>query len=116
MSSKDFHDVIIERLVEKIETDMKEDLSLDFLSKYTGYSVGHLPRLFKSRMGVPLGKYIRKRRLCHLATELLDGRMRVIDIAMDYGFSSQQSFARAFRIEYGMTPAEYIKNHEQNKV
>lgn len=55
-------------------------------------------------------EYIARRRLCLTALALRDTNTPIIDIAMDYGFSSQQALTRAFRDAYGCTPAVYRKN------
>jgi AraC family transcriptional regulator len=55
---------------------------------------------------VTLSEYIRRRRLTLAAFELIHSDMRVIDIALKYGYSSPDSFSRAFFGLHGLTPTE----------
>ncbi len=56
-----------------------------------------------------MGEYVRKRRLAEAADELLDGSRRIIDIALDYHFQSQEAFTRAFKRSFSLTPHAYRK-------
>lgn len=53
--------------------------------------------------------YIRKRRLTHAAQTLVSTERAVIDIAMQYGFSSQEAFTRAFKRMFQLPPKKYRK-------
>ena len=55
-------------------------------------------------------EYMAKRRLCLAALALRDTDIQIIDIAFEYGFSSQQALTRAFKSAYGCAPAAYRKN------
>lgn len=50
--------------------------------------------------------YVRKRKLVHAAGDLFSSA-RVEDVALDFGFHTGSSFAKAFRREFGYTPREY---------
>lgn len=54
--------------------------------------------------------YMAGRRLCMATLAVRDSNDHIIDIALDYGFSSQSALTRAFRDAYGCTPAAYRKN------
>lgn|GEM_PF-1444390 len=55
--------------------------------------------------GVPVGEYIRRRRLTLAAQDIRAGSERLIDIALRYGYDSQAAFARAFKQVFGVTPS-----------
>lgn len=55
-------------------------------------------------------EYIRKRRLSCAAHDLLITSKRIIDIAVEYQFQSQESFTRAFKKMFGITPGKYRKS------
>lgn len=82
------------------EIDYKEVARLSFCSEY------HLKRMFSFLAGVSLSEYIRRRRLTLAAFELKDSNLKVIDVAMKYGYNSPDSFARAFQSLHGITPSE----------
>ncbi|AET67219.1 hypothetical protein Desor_1570 [Desulfosporosinus orientis DSM 765] len=95
-------DYIEENLTNDI--DYKEIARLAFCSEY------HFMRMFSFLSGVTLSEYIRRRRLTLAAFELNNTKLRVIDIALKYGYSSPDSFARAFQTMHGITPAEARNN------
>jgi AraC family transcriptional regulator len=69
------------------DIDFKEVARLIFCSEY------HFTRMFSFLAGVTLSEYIRRRRLTLAAFELKDSNVKVIDIAMKYGYNSSDSFA-----------------------
>ncbi len=82
-------------------------LSPTTLAERCGYSRSHFDGLFMRTVGESLGSYIRRRRLDWAAEALVCGRQRIIEIALDAGFDSQEAFTRAFQRRYGRTPGEY---------
>ncbi|WP_332888827.1 AraC family transcriptional regulator [Paenibacillus selenitireducens] len=96
----------IERSVEYIESNIKEILTPEMISKHTGYSLYHFCRVFQICMGVSIMEYVRKRRLSLASIELFKGR-RILDISVDYGFETQSGFTKAFRKEFGFSPTQF---------
>ncbi|ANB58755.1 helix-turn-helix domain protein [Anoxybacillus sp. B7M1] len=82
------------------EIDFKEAAKLALCSEY------HFKRMFSFLSGIPLSEYIRRRRLTLAALELKESKAKIIDIALKYGYSSPDSFARAFQGLHGITPSE----------
>ncbi|SDY11721.1 AraC family transcriptional regulator [Evansella caseinilytica] len=82
------------------EIDYKEIARLACCSEY------HFKRMFSFIAGVALSEYIRRRRLTLAAFELKNSDLRVIDVAVKYGYYSPDSFARAFQGLHGVTPTE----------
>ncbi|MEN1938621.1 AraC family transcriptional regulator [Paenibacillus sp. 102] len=82
------------------DIDFKEVARLAFCSEY------HFKRMFSFLAGMSLSEYIRCRRLTLAAFELRDSSVKVIDIAMKYGYNSPDSFSRAFQNLHGITPSE----------
>ncbi|QRE72309.1 AraC family transcriptional regulator [Methylobacterium aquaticum] len=83
------------------------DLSVDRICHRFGVSRSGLYRLFAPLGGV--AEYIRRRRLARAYRELAEGGgqgARVSEIAYRFGYGSPASFATAFRMEFGMSPAE----------
>lgn len=82
------------------EIDVKEVERLALCSEY------HFRRMFSFLAGVSLSEYIRRRRLTLAAFELAHSDVRVIDLALKYGYNSPDSFTRAFHSLHGVTPVE----------
>ena len=62
-------------------------------------------RAFIQITGVPLSEYIRRRRLTCAAHELLGSPVKVIDLALKYGYTSADAFSAAFKRLHGVTPS-----------
>ncbi|EJR68519.1 hypothetical protein IIO_00047 [Bacillus cereus VD115] len=82
------------------EIDFKEVARLALCSEY------HFKRMFSFLAGISLSNYIRCRRLTLAAFELKNSNIKVIDVAIKYGYNSPDSFARAFQNLHGITPSE----------
>jgi AraC family transcriptional regulator len=68
-------------------------------------SVSYFQRVFSFIAEIPLSEYIRRRRMTLAAFELQNTDLKVIDIAMKYGYESPDSFTRAFHNIHGITPS-----------
>jgi AraC-like DNA-binding protein len=68
------------------------------------YSQFHAARIFKSVTGLTLFEYIRRERLVASAHLLRLGRHKVLDVAFDFVFDSQEGFIRAFSNGFGISP------------
>lgn len=97
---------VVKKTLLYIEDHLKDIITLEELSKNVGYSEYHFSRIFKSKTGLSVIDYVRKRRLVHALAEMDKGR-DLIGIAMDYGFETQGGFIRAFQKVYGSTPGNY---------
>ncbi|MCP3739359.1 AraC family transcriptional regulator [Rossellomorea sp. BNER] len=86
------------------DIDYKEAARLSFCSEF------HFKRMFSFLAGVSLSEYIRRRRLTLAAFELNNSSLRIIDIALKYGYTSPDSFTRAFQNMHGVTPTEARNN------
>ncbi|EIW18954.1 transcriptional regulator, AraC family [Pelosinus fermentans] len=90
--------------VNYIENNLNEKITLDDIVQHAGISKYHLHRMFKSLTGESLMEYVQSRKLSASVNELLHTNMRMIDIALEYGFDYEQSYIRAFRKKFGHTP------------
>lgn len=97
----------IERCIEYIEEHIKEEISTKDIARHIGYSVYHFCRVFCLCNGIPVMDYVRGRRLSLARCELLND-MKIIDVAMEFGFQTASGFSKAFRKEFGYSPTLYI--------
>ena len=99
----------IKEVINLIDEKIKEDISLDNISKELGISKFHLHRLFKSMTGKTLITYVRRRRMSLSAKDLLNTNFKIIDIAHEYGYKQENSYIRAFEQMFQISPAQYRK-------
>lgn len=95
---------VIESSINYIEKNISNKITLDDIATDTGVSKYYLHRMFKSLTGDSLIDYVQSRKLSSSINELINTNMRIIDIALEYGFDHEQSYIRAFRKKFGFTP------------
>jgi len=98
----------IHAVVRYICAHLDEPLSLERLSEVAGFSRFHFHRQFAEYTGFTVSHFVRLTRLKRAAYQLaFDPKRRVIDVALEAGFNSPESFARAFKDAQGQTPSEF---------
>lgn len=104
----------IQLIVDEIDVCIKnhndEALTLNALSKRLGYSEFYTTRKFSEISGMPLREYLQKRKLAFALKEVRDSKRNLLSVAVDYGFSSNEAFTRAFKKAYGITPSSFRKS------
>lgn len=98
-----------------IEEHLTEDIDYSQISKIACCSEYHFKRMFSFLSGVGLSEYIRRRRLTLAALDLKDKSLRIIDVAVKYGYDSADSFSRAFHSMHGILPSEVRNSNIQLK-
>lgn len=106
---------ILDSLFSFIEENMQLPLNLEMLAEASGLSVFQLIRLFDRFAGMPPKAYVRARRLARSIPQLLNGGS-VLSVALDWGFEYEQSYIRAFREAYGITPARFRRQREAVRI
>jgi len=89
-----------------IEEHLTEDIDFNQLAKIALSSEYHFKRMFSFLSGISLSEYIRRRRLTLAALELKNSDLKIIDVAVKYGYGSADSFSRAFNVMHGILPSE----------
>lgn len=89
-----------------IESHLDEDIDYSQVAKIACCSEFHFKRMFSFLSGISLSEYVRRRRLTLAALDLKDSNNRIIDVAVKYGYSSADSFTRAFQSMHGILPSE----------
>ncbi|MBK1880518.1 helix-turn-helix domain-containing protein [Pelagicoccus mobilis] len=96
----------IGRAVSFMERNLKEAISIEEIAKASGFSKSTLQRRFLEATNVTVALFLRRLRLNAAAEELVSSKRRILDIALDYQFESQQTFSRAFKQATWLTPGE----------
>ncbi|MBP1046827.1 AraC family transcriptional regulator [Enterococcus sp. BWM-S5] len=100
----------LNQAIDYIEVNLDSEISYQEISRIVGCSIYNFQRIFSYVAGRPLSEYIRNRRLTMAAYEVMNTKCRLIDIAMKYGYVSQDSFARAFKNFHGIVPSK-VRRH-----
>lgn len=119
MTTLQMHDQrLVSALIDWIEKNLDDKLLIDDVSRRSGYSKWHIQRKFKTVMGVTIASYIRIRKLTRAAIALKVTKMKIVDIAQNYGFDNQQTFTRTFSHHFGVSPGEYRQHTDwtENKM
>jgi AraC family transcriptional regulator len=87
-----------------IEQNLTDDIDIKKAAKLAGCSGFQFQRIFVAVAGITVTEYVRRRKLTLAAIDLSSGKIKVIDVALKYGYDSPDSFTRAFRIVHGITP------------
>ena len=102
-----------------IEDNLTVDLAAKDIADHIHYSPFYFQRIFRDACGMSVGEYVRRRRLSCAAVELARTDIRILDLAVKYGYDSPDSFTRAFSRYHGSTPSEVrngqatVKDHPQ---
>lgn len=95
-----------ESAIEYIEENLTTDIDFNMVAQKAKCSSYHFQRLFSSLIGIPLSEYIRRRRITLAAIEVQNSDIKIIDIALKYGYDSHSSFTRVFQTIQGVTPSK----------
>lgn len=111
---KSHDDKLLERVMTTINKYLSDsDLSVDLIADEVGISRVHLHRKMKELTGQTPHDFIRNLRLKRAATLLAGQSMNVTEVMYACGFSNSTSFSTIFKRFYGMSPRDYIREHEK---
>ena len=105
------YEKMIESSLNYIEENIMEDISLKSISDYFNISSFHFSRIFAFMIGESYRQYVLKRKLTHSLT-MLNNNESVINTAYSYGFSYPESYSRAFKQTFGLSPKKYQTKNE----
>ena len=100
----------MQKAIDYIEANLTKEIDYDKVAAESFSSSYHFQRVFSILCGYTLGEYIRLRRLSLAGAELANGKKKVIDIALKYGYDSPDSFTKAFQKFHGITPSQARTN------
>ncbi len=100
------------RGISYIEDHLWEEFSLDDVAGAAAWSPYHYARLFRLVADDSVMAYARRRRLTEAAKRIVLGQDRLLDLALDCQFSSQEAFTRAFAKQMGVPPGN-LRNSRQ---
>jgi len=103
----------IENMIDWVEANLKNEPTLEGMSDYVGYSSFYCSAKFHEVVGISFKEYVMGRKLTLAAIDLRETKLKIIDIAVKYGFSSNEAFSRAFYKRFGYNPSQFRKASPQ---
>jgi len=100
----------IGRAINYIEDNITEEISIEDIAEKIFISPFYFQKGFAMLCGFTVGEYIRQRRLALAGSELISTDKKIIDIAVKYGYTSADSFTKAFTRFHGVTPTAVRKD------
>ncbi len=88
-----------------LEANLTGEIDPEHAARLAACSQFHFQRMFTYIAGVPLGEYLRRRRMTLAALMLTAGDAKVIDLALMFGYDSPTAFNRAFQSVHGVPPS-----------
>ena len=107
---------LIDKAIGFIQKNPKDNLSLQSIADNAGFSLTYFDAIFRQHTGYSPVEYSRIYKLTRSALELRRTPKTVLDIALDFGYASPESFTRAFKNFYSMTPSEYREKYSGEAV
>ncbi len=99
--------VVLKMILDYIENHIEDNFSINKISEISGFSLSHIRLIFRGAVGRSLSSYVRSRKLSHAAWDLGNTTNSIIQIAIKYGFGSHETFTRAFKREFSITPKSF---------
>lgn len=96
----------LNQAMDYIESNLLTEIDMDEIAKIALCSEFHFAKMFSYLAEMTLSEYIRKRRLTLAAIDVKETDMKVLDIAVKYGYNSADSFSRAFYKMHGVLPSK----------
>lgn len=95
----------INKAFDYIEDHLDRNIDLDKVANIMCQSTVSFQRTFSIFMNISIHEYIRRRRMTLAAIELQTTSIKVLDLALKYGYESPESFTRAFKEIHGISPS-----------
>lgn len=106
---------IVKQAIDYIRDEAcKSDMTIEDVASNAGFSTNYFNSIFAAHTGFNVMEYVRFIRLKNAAILLRSTDRDVLDIALECGYEAHESFTRAFKKQYGITPSEYREKKSMN--
>ncbi|RSD26881.1 AraC family transcriptional regulator [Mesobacillus subterraneus] len=99
----------LQRAIDYMEEHLLEDITIEEIARVANSSPFHFQRTFSILTDSSVSEYMRRRRLTLAAHELGSTDVKIIDLALKYGYDTPEAFTKAFRRQHGISPSEARK-------
>ena len=107
-------DLALQSASQYIAVHYSEPLTLDQVSRISGFSPTYFSRKFKDFAGLSFTNYLTHIRLRESAVLLRSTSMRISEISQKCGFTGANYFGDVFHLAYGVSPREYRRQEEDS--
>lgn len=104
---------LIHKIIYYINLNYKENITLNSIAKYFGYTPQNIALLFKKNVGKTVYNYLTEIRLENAMYLLVNSKKNVIEIALECGFPNEMAFINKFKLKYKTTPNIYRKQNRK---
>lgn len=94
-----------QRMLDYIEAHIGEPLAPERVARAAHMSTSAAGALFRAACDMPIMEYVKNRRLSLAGEALLASDVRVIDLALAYGYETPEAFSKAFARFHGYPPS-----------
>lgn len=108
-SSKEHH---VQAVISYLECHFHEDITLNGIQTELHLSKYYLAKTFKEVTGITIFQFLMQRRIYQAKIDLIDGNQPITDVGYEVGFKHPSHFSRAFKLQTGLTPEQYRKQHK----
>ena len=105
--TQSFYEVVVTRAVERIAQELDQALDLTALASGAGLSPLYFHRIFRGIVGETPLELHRRLRLERAASRLASSGVPVTSVAFEAGYETHESFTRAFREAYSLSPSDF---------
>ena len=95
---------LVQTIKQYVEAHLQEPVTLQAVGEAAFFSPVYCETIFKRETGMPIGRYVTKRRVREAEKLLLEGTLPLREVAAAVGFADYNYFARVFKNEMGYTP------------
>ncbi|MCH4886374.1 AraC family transcriptional regulator [Acidaminobacter sp. JC074] len=106
----------IQDTIDYIEDNIDSPMDADTISSHVSLSTSYLKKIFKAITDISLIEYARARKLNHCLKLLSESSMTISQIAFQNGYDYEQSFSRAFKKQFGLSPKYYRDHPKEIKI
>ncbi len=96
----------LQKSIDYLEDHLDSEINVEDAATAANVSVFHFQRIFMVLTDISVMEYVRRRRLTLAAQELALKTVKVIDVALKYGYETPEAFAKAFKRQHGMSPSD----------
>ena len=96
----------LNRAMNYIEEHLQDEIKYEEVAQLACCSTYHFQRMFAYMANIPLSEYIRRRRMTMAAVQLQSTDIKIVNLALSYGYESPTAFNRAFQSIHGVTPSK----------